>query len=61
LLFQLGHNTQYFTEAQLTEFADAASEPKEVRWYDATDALNEVAQQERIVWLTEQLSLPAVP
>jgi dienelactone hydrolase len=61
LLFQLARNTQYFTEAQLTEFSDAASEPKEVRWYNASDALDEVAQEERIAWLTEQLSLPVAP
>ena len=61
LLFQLARNTQYVTEAQLTEFSDAGSEPKEVRWYSATDALDEIAQQERIAWLTEQLSLPATP
>jgi dienelactone hydrolase len=61
LLFQLGRNTQYFTEAQLTEFSDAGSEPKEVRWYNTSDNLDEAAQQERIAWLTEQLKLSAAP
>jgi dienelactone hydrolase len=61
LLFQLGQNTQYVTEEQLTEFSEAGSEPKEVKWYNATDALDEVAQQERLAWLTEQLSLSVAP
>jgi dienelactone hydrolase len=61
LLFQFARNTQYITEAQLTEFSDTSSEPKEVKWYVATDALDEIAQQERLAWLTEQLSLPPAP
>ena len=61
LLFQLARNTQYVTEEQLTEFSDAASEPKEIRWCNATDVLDEVARQERLAWLIGQLSLPPAP
>lgn len=60
-LFQLGRNTQYVTEEQLIEFSEAGSNPKEVKWYDATDELDEPAQQDRIAWLNEQLNLSSPP
>jgi hypothetical protein len=35
----------------------AASEPKEIRWYDADHDLGEQAAKDRLDWVGEQLDL----
>ena len=44
-------------EGDAQRFFEAASEPKEIRWYDAGHFLNEQARQDRMAWLGERLGL----
>ena len=44
-------------EGESQRFFEAASEPKEIRWYDAGHFLNDQAHQDRIAWLGERLGL----
>ncbi len=54
-MFQMGNSEEYFNRQNMQSLADAASEPKEVRWYDAGHMLNEQARQDRDRWLVEEL------
>src|SRR6185312_4389502 len=42
LLFQFARFEQYFNEAAMEQYAQAASDPKRVLWYDSGHALNDV-------------------
>ena len=58
LLFQFANNDKYITKEKANSFAAAASEPKEVRWYDTTHEMNvQAARDDRREWLTEKLKL----
>lgn len=58
LLFQFANNDKYITKEKAISFAAAASEPKEVRWYDTTHEMNvQAARDDRREWLTERLKL----
>jgi dienelactone hydrolase len=58
LLFQFSKTDKYIPTASANEFALAASQPKEVLWYDALHDLKiEAAVNDRREWLTRQLGL----
>ena len=58
LLFQFANTDKYIPKETATQFYDAASEPKQVKWYDAIHDLNvEAARKDRREWLTRQLAL----
>ena len=57
VLFQFATDDFHVPREKAEEFLAAAREPKELRWYDAGHGLNEKATQERIKWLTDNLSL----
>jgi dienelactone hydrolase len=58
ILLQFANTDKYISKTAATELAEAASEPKEVKWYDAKHDLNvEEARNDRDKWLTQQLGL----
>jgi dienelactone hydrolase len=57
VLVQGGERDTIVPKAELEELYEAASEPKELRWYDADHGMNQQAGRERVAWLTEQLGL----
>lgn len=58
ILLQFATSDEHITKTAATSFADAASEPKQVKWYDAKHDLNvEAARKDRSKWLTQQLGL----
>jgi dienelactone hydrolase len=58
LLFQFANSDEHIPKAEAIAFSDAASKPKEVKWYDARhDLLVEAALQDRREWLARQLGL----
>ena len=63
LLFQFARYEQYFNEAAMQQYAQAASEPKLVLWYDTGHALNELRSLvERAEWLRGHLRMkPVLP
>lgn len=63
LLFQFARHERYFGEAAMKRYAEAASEPKDIRWYDTGHDLNDPrALADRAVWLGSRLGLaPVLP
>jgi dienelactone hydrolase len=57
LLFQFGLQDEAFPREKVEAFAEAGSEPKLVKWYDADHYLNEEARSDRIEWLRTRLGL----
>lgn len=58
LLFQFSNTDKYIPKVAATTYADAASQPKEVIWYEALHDLNiEAARKDRREWLTRHLGL----
>jgi dienelactone hydrolase len=58
LLFQFAEKDKYIPKALAIELFDRASQPKQVKWYDAIHDLNvPAAQKDRREWLTRQLGL----
>ena len=58
LFFQVGKQDDFFSRDKFVSYAEAASKPKLVRWYEADHyTLNEVGRKERIDWLTQQFGL----
>jgi dienelactone hydrolase len=55
LLLQSGRLDTTFLEQDAEALYQAASMPKELRWYDADHNLNESARQDRMEWLQRQL------
>jgi dienelactone hydrolase len=56
LLFQFARYEQYFKVDAMQRYADAASEPKLVKWYSTDHELNELqALLDRSDWLAEKL------
>lgn len=58
LLFQFSNTDKYISKSTATRYFEAASGPKEIRWYDSDHALNVAsARSDRREWLTRQLGL----
>jgi dienelactone hydrolase len=58
LLFQFAEKDKYISKAVAIGFFEKASQPKQVKWYDAIHDLNvPAAQKDRREWLTRQLGL----
>jgi dienelactone hydrolase len=62
LYFQFGHADYYVPERAARVFYDAASEPKEIAWYEAQHSLkglNDQSGRDRLAWLRRALGLAA--
>ena len=57
LLFQSARRDQFVSREDASLFYQAASDPKELKWYDVDHALNDEARADRAVWLTKVLKL----
>ncbi len=58
VLFQFSTADKYISRSTATAFFDAASRPKQIRWYDTDHAMNiEAVRDDRSAWLTRQLRL----
>jgi dienelactone hydrolase len=57
LLFQSGYRDESVSEGDAQRFFEAASEPKEIRWYNTDHSFNDQARRDRVAWLGEQLGL----
>lgn len=57
LLLQFGRQDAYPSERMAARYAEAASSPKLVKFYDAGHALNDEARRDRAAWLGAQLRL----
>lgn len=57
LLLQFGRKDTYPNEQTAMRYAEAASKPKSVKWYDAGHALNDEARRDRATWLREQIGI----
>ena len=56
LFIQFGERDEFFSREQSQQLADAASEPKLVRWYDTDHYFrSEEAKRDRVVWLSATL------
>jgi dienelactone hydrolase len=61
LLFQFAKRERYFNEAAMKRYADAASEPKLVKWYETGHELNDVqALLDRSEWLRDKIGMGSV-
>jgi CubicO group peptidase (beta-lactamase class C family)/pimeloyl-ACP methyl ester carboxylesterase len=61
LLFQFARFERYFNEASMQRYAQAASEPKAVRWYDTGHELNDFqALRDRAEWLQRHVGIKPV-
>ena len=63
LLFQFARFEQYFNEASMRRYAQAASEPKLVIWYDTGHGLNDIRPLlDRAHWLQKYIGIrPVAP
>jgi hypothetical protein len=63
LLFQFARFEQYFNEAAMRRYAQAASEPKLVLWYDTGHGLNDMRPLiDRANWLQRHIGMrPVAP
>jgi dienelactone hydrolase len=58
LYFQFGHADYFIPERMAQLFYEAASQPKEISWYEAQhDLAHEEAQPDRVRWISQQLGL----
>lgn len=57
LFLQFGKKDAYPAEQVAARYAQAASEPKLVRFYDAGHELNDEARRDRAAWLRERIGL----
>ncbi len=61
LLFQFARHERYFDEAAMKRYAEAASEPKLVKWYDTGHDLNDPqALIDRAEWLREKIGIESI-
>ncbi len=61
LLFQFARQEQLFDKAAMDRYANAATGPKAVKWYDTGHDLNDVqALLDRAAWLRERVGLGSV-
>jgi hypothetical protein len=63
LLFQFARQERVMTEEHMRQYAQAASEPKAVLWYDAGHELNDIQTLlDRANWLEKQIAIkPLTP
>jgi hypothetical protein len=60
LLFQFANRDIFISKSVADQFFAAASQPKQVNWYNSEHDLDiEAARADRREWLTRQLGLPA--
>ena len=57
VLFQFGTDDPHVRNERAEEFFNAASQPKEIKWYEAGHGLNEAATEDRMNWLKEKLNM----
>ena len=57
VLFQFGTDDPHVPTERAEEFFNAASQPKEIKWYEAGHGLNETATSDRKDWLKEKIHL----
>lgn len=58
LLFQFANADEHITKEQAIAFYDAASQPKQIKWYEGKHELRvEAARNDRREWLMRQLNL----
>ena len=57
VLFQFGTDDPHVPRERAEEFFSAASQPRDVRWYESGHGLNETASRDRREWLKENLGL----
>lgn len=57
LLFQFARHDQFVSGREALRYWRAASEPKEIRWYDTDHFFDEHARQDRFAWLGERIGL----
>ncbi len=57
VLFQFGTDDPHVPKERAEEFFQAASQPKDIKWYEAGHGLNEDATLDRKNWLKEKLEL----
>lgn len=61
LLFQFAKHEKYFNEITMKRYANAASEPKSVKWYETGHDLNDVqALLDRAEWLEGKIGMGSV-
>jgi len=61
LLFQFAKFDRYFSQESMLKYAQAASEPKTVKWYDTGHELNDTqALIDRSDWLQKQIGISPV-
>lgn len=61
LLFQFARYERYFNEAAMKRYADAASEPKSVKWYETGHDLNDPqVLLDRSAWLQQQIGMKPI-
>lgn len=59
LLFQLATDDEWVSRETALAYYEAASEPKEIRWYETDHSFENVeAQRDRMEWLQAGLNLP---
>lgn len=51
ILFQFAREDEFLTPSDAEVYVQAASEPKEARWYDTGHSFDEVARWERVGWV----------
>jgi len=56
-LFQYATHDEYMTVAMEQKYFNSASGPKEIRYYEATHALDEKARLDRCMWLKAKIGL----
>jgi dienelactone hydrolase len=57
LLFQAGRTDELIPRQDTRRWYQAASQPKELRWYDAGHFLNCAARKDRMVWLARHIRI----
>lgn len=58
LLFQFANSDEHIKKEAALAFYDAASKPKQIKWYDGKHELNvQAARDDRRAWLTRELRL----
>ncbi|HEX3128835.1 MAG TPA: alpha/beta fold hydrolase [Thermoanaerobaculia bacterium] len=57
LFFQFARHDEFISEWDAAVYVQAASEPKEVKWYDSDHFFNEEARRDRDEWLAKVLGL----